>query len=216
MKVVRSETTGLATANICTLPFVLPKSASGAEFALLRTRIPRMPFRFAREAQATVGQLLWDLYDARSLVHLCELLSGMLDAGTPIMEAYYNGYEFEVCAMGNAVTLDADLAAALGVPTVLAANQCYTSAIDEEEMNESAYYRFTVEGMNVHGHYEDGAYTQIVSEVRQDEAPTDTFTSVDNSRGFSVRVTVVRKDGTVEQLYVDNDERITMWLSIEH
>ena len=216
MKVVRSETTGLATANICTVAFVLPKSASGAEFALRRTRIPRMPFRFAREAQVTVGQVLWDLYDSRSLVHLCELLSGMRDAGNPILEAYYSGGEFEICALGSPVTLAADLAAALGVPAVLAANTCYASAIDEEEMNESAYYRFTVEGMNIHGHYEDGAYTQTISEVRQGETPADTFTATDNSRGFSVRVQVVRKDGAVEELYVDNAEPIAMWLSIKN
>ena len=215
MKIVRSESTGLATENICTLPFVLPEAASGATFALVRTRIPRMPFRFARQAQVSIGASLWDLDDTRSLVHLCQMLSGLLDgANAQIVEAYYNGSEFEICAMANPVVLDTDLAAALGVPATLAANQCYTSAIDEPEMNESDYYRFVVEGMSIHGFYENGAYTQTISEVHQDDTPTDTFVATDNSRAFSVRVTVVKKDGVVEELYVANTPRIAMWLSM--
>ena len=104
------------------------------------------------------------------------------------------------------MVLDADLAAALGLPENLAAGECVAGAVDEEEMNESDYYRATVEYMKIDGFFEDGKHTQIIDEFRQaEELPQTEFTSKDNAISFGLYLQAVKKDGTVVDIAVQEN-----------
>ena len=131
------------------------------------------------------------------------------------MEAFYANNEFEICAGEDDVLLDADLAAALGLPETLDAGDCFSGAVDEEEMNESEYYRATVEHMSIDGFFENGAHTQIIDEFRQtDDMPKTEFTSLDNAVSFALYIQAVKKDGDVVDLAVPNTETICAWLKV--
>ena len=113
------------------------------------------------------------------------------------------------------MVLDADLAAALGLPVNIAAGECVAGAVDEEEMNESDYYRATVEHMAIDGFFEDGKHTQIIDEFRQaEELPQTEFTSKDNAISFGLYLQAVNKDGTVVDIAVQNTERICAWVKV--
>ena len=78
----------------------------------------------------------------------------------------------------------------------IAAGECVAGAVDEEEMNESDYYRATVEYMKIDGFFEDGKHTQIIDEFRQaEELPQTEFTSKDNAISFGLYLQAVNKDG---------------------
>lgn len=214
--IVRTETTGLASANVCRFSVVMREPSIGKRLSLVRTTLPRLPFRYARQNQVLADGVVYSLPDARTLAHLAEVLSGLIDAGgKQVLEAFYSNNEFEICAGDEAVVLDADLAAALGVPVNIAAGECVAGAVDEEEMNESDYYRATVEYMKIDGFFEDGKHTQIIDEFRQaEELPQTEFTSKDNAISFGLYLQAVNKDGTVVDIAVQNTERICAWVKV--
>ncbi len=97
--IVRSERTGLQTANVCRFPIALTDQSHNKRFSLVRTTLPRLPYRFARVDQITCDGVNYDLPVSRSLVHLTELLGAVTDGGgVRIMEAYYADNEVEICA----------------------------------------------------------------------------------------------------------------------
>ena len=215
--IVRSERTGLQTTNVCRFPIVLTDLSRNKQFSLVRTTLPRLPFRFARTEQITCNGVTYDLPVSRSLVHLTELLSTLTDGGGgSIMDAYYADNEVEVCAGANDVILAGSLASALGLPTTLTANQCFSAAIDEREEQESEYYRVTVGSMTVAGYVNEGEYTQTVEEFDdQDQLPKTAFRALDSVVSFTVSVQVVKRDGTVVDLRIEDTERACVWLKVE-
>ena len=156
--IVKSQTTGGEVSNVCRLSFVLPSPSYGKRFSLERTKLPRLPFRFSRQNQLNADGVNYSLPDARSLPHLAELLSALTDGGgDQVVSCFYSGNEFELCVGSNNVLLEADLASALGLPENLSAGVCYEATVEEEHMNESDYYRVTVQSMAVRGFVEQGS-----------------------------------------------------------
>ena len=217
MPVVRSEATGNLSANVCRTTFVLQRRSYSSRFQLTRVSLPRLPFWYARAAQVTVQAVVIDLPTVRGLAHLAEVLSGLKDGiGSIILSAFFASNEFEICVESAVdVTLGAELATALRLPETLVAGQCYASTVDEDEMNESSYYRVVVEGMDVRGFIEDEVYTQTIAEFRDPEQlSADTFDSTENSRVFQVNTVVVKKDGTTADLALGDTERAVYWVKI--
>ena len=214
--IVKSQTTGGEVNNVCRLSFALPSPSSGKRFALVRTKLPRLPFRFSRQNQLNSDGVNYSLPDARSLPHLAELLSALTDGGgDQVVSCFYSGNEFELCVGSNDVLLEATLASALGLQTNLLTGVCYEATVEEEHMNESDYYRVTVQSMDVTGFFEDGVRTQIVEEFRQDEElPATQFVANGNTTAFGVKVEAVRKDGEVVELAVADAEVIGMWFKV--
>ena len=176
--ILREEMTGNLTGNVVVLNYELPEASHGKTFAIERVKLPSLPFRYARENQVTVQGVVYSLPDAKSMAHLCQLLSGLKDNNSQyVMSCFFADNEFEVCAYGNAVTLAPGLATVLQMPEVLLANNCYGSTIDVDTFNESDYYRVEVAHMEVQGFYQNSAHTTIVEEFRPDEdLPKTPFT----------------------------------------
>ena len=214
--IVKSQSIGLAVNNVCRFSFSLPVTSNGRRFALVRTKLPRLPFRFSRQNQLNSDGVNYSLPDARSLPHLAELLSALTEeGGDQVVSCFYSGNEFELCVGSNNVLLEESLASALGLPTNLLAGVCYESTVEEEHMNESDYYRVTVQSMEVTGFFEDGVRTQIVEEFRQDEElPATQFVANVNTTAFGVKVEAVRQDGEAVELAVADAEVIGMWFKV--
>ena len=214
--IVRTEVTGSASANVCRATVLLSQPSADARLEVVRTKLPRLPFRFAREAQVTVDGVVHDLPDARSLAHLASVLSELKNSSDETaMNCYYSQHEFEVCVENDDVTLAADLATALRLPETLVAGECYSSALEEERLNESDYYRIVVEGLDVRGYFENQAHTQTVEEFRQGESLSGvSFESVDPGVCFSLYTQVVKKDATVVDLVLGDTETACYWVKV--
>ena len=214
--ILREEMLGNLTGNIVVLDFELPETSFGKTFAIERVKLPALPYRYARGDQITVQGVQYDLPNAHSMAHLCQLMSALKDNNSQLMmSCFFADAEFEICTHGNAVTLDPALAALLQVPEVLAASTCYGSTVDSAAFNESDYYRIDVTHMDVEGFFQDGEHTTIVEEFRPDEElPKTPFTSVGNSTTFRLTVRGVKQDGTVVEIAVGDLEPICVWVSV--
>ena len=214
--ILREEMLGNLTGNIVVLDFELPETSFGKTFAIERVKIPSLPYRYGRGDQITVQGVQYDLPNAQSMAHLCQLMSALKDNNSqPMLSCFFADAEFEVCTYGNAVTLDPALADLLQVPGVLTANTCYGSTVDSAAVNESDYYRIDVTIMDVEGFFQDGEHTTIVEEFRPDEElPKTPFKSVGNSTAFRLTVRAVKQDGSVVQIAVGDLEPICVWVSI--
>ena len=214
--ILREEMTGNLTGNVVVLNYELPEASHSKTFAIERVKLPSLPYRYARENQVTVQGVSFPLPDAKSMAHLCQLLSGIKDNNSQyVMSCFFTGNEIEVCTAGNAVTLDPELAVVLQRPEVLAANVCYASTVDVDTFNESDYYRVEVAHMEVQGFYQDAAHTTIVEEFRPDEdLPKTPFTSRLNSTSMQLTVRAVKKTGIVTDLAVGDTEPICVWVSM--
>lgn len=214
--IVRTEVTGSASANVCRATVVLSQPSHNGHFEVIRTKLPRLPFRFARSAQVTVDGIVHALPDTHSLAHLASVLSEVKNStGDIAMSCYYAHNEFEVCVEDDDVALVADLASALGLPMTLAAGECYSSAVEEEHMNESDYYRIVVEGLDVRGFFENQQHTQTVEEYRQgDPLSAVSFQVVDPGITFTLYTQVVKKDATVVDLVLGNTETACYWVKV--
>ena len=131
------------------------------------------------------------------------------------MSCYYSNNEFEVCVEADDVTLHAELATLLQLPEILAAGECYSSAVEEESLRESDYYRIVVEGAAIQSTYENQAFTNIVEEYR----PGDTMSGVPfsprtSTRRFALFTQVVKKDATVVDLVLGDTETACYWVKV--
>jgi len=214
--IVRTEITGNDSDNLCRAVVVLPTVSYKNTFELIRTKLPRLPFRFGRTAQVMVDGLALALPDTYSLVHLAAALSALKNStGDDAMSCYYANNEFEVCVEEDDVTLHDDLAAVLNLPVLLEAGECLSSAVDEEHVRESDYYRIVVEGVDVEGYYETQALTQTVEEYRPSDGLSGVaFKTVDHAISFRLFTQVVKKDATVVDLALGDAETACYWVKV--
>ena len=214
--IVRTQIKGSEADNLCRAVVVLSSMSNRQKMEIVRAKLPRLPFRFARDAQVMVDGLTLPLPDTYSLLHLATVMSQQKNAaGTPAMSCYYSNNEFEVCVEADNVTLDADLAALLFLPVVLEAGECYSSAVEEEGARESDYYRIVVEGVGVTKHYESRAFTQTVEEYRPVDGLSGVqFETTDAVLSFSLFTQVVKKDATVVDLALGDEEPACYWVKV--
>ena len=214
--IVRTEITGNESVNLCRAVVVLPTASYKKTLEIVRTTLPRLPFRFGRAAQVMVDGLTLALPDTYSLAHLATTMSALKNStGDAAMSCYYANNEFEVCVEDDDVTLHGELAAVLNLPEVIEAGECYSSAVDEEHLRESDYYRIVVEGADVEGHYENRVFTQTVEEYRPSDGLSGvSFKTVDNTISFTLFTQVVNKDATVVDLALGDAETACYWVKV--
>ena len=214
--IVRTQTTGAESKNVCRATVLLSSPSFKSTFEIVRANLPRLPFRFAREAQVMVDGLTLPLPDTYSLVHLANVMSNVKNViGAVTMKCYYANNEFEVCVEADDVTLDADLAGLLFLPGVLVAGECYSSAVEELELRESDYYRIVVENVGVTKHYENEVFTQTVEEYQPiDGLSGVSFQTAESVRSFNLLTQVVKRDATVVDLVLGDTETACYWVKV--
>ena len=214
--IVRTQITGSETENLCRAVVVLSTSSYKKELEIVRAKLPRLPFRFARADQVMVDGLTLPLPDTYSLAHLATVMSQVKNgAGAQAMSCYYSNNEFEVCVEADDVTLDADLAALLLLPVVLDAGEWYSGAVEEEAIREADYYRIVGEGAGVEKHYESREFTQTVEEYRPADGLSGVpFQTTKPTLTFSLFTQVVKKDATVVDLVLGDTETACYWVKV--
>ena len=218
MVLLREETIGDSSENVCRLFFQTPETSVQRQYRIVRASLPRMPFYYTEGSEVTVGNEVISLQEnASSLAHLCTLLTALrTSGGGKVMTAYFNSNELEICAEAADVTLSEALSDFLQVDLVLLADQCYDSTLDESLLSQSDHYRVVVEGQDVQGFYIQNAYTQIVDEFQYEKnAPQTVWTTKTNTDTFSLLVQVVRTNGDVVNLPLGTTERFVLWVLID-
>ena len=214
--IVRTQILGAESNNVCRAVIDMPIASFRKKLELVRTKLPRLPFRFARSAQVMVDGLTLSLPDTYSLTHLATVMSILKNViGATVMSCYYANNEFEICVEDDDVTLHADFAAILNVPEILAAGECYSSAVEEEVVGEADYYRIVVEGIAIASFYDGKAFTNVVEEYRPGESLSGlSFTPLVSTRRFVLFTQVVKKDATVVDLVLGDEETACYWVKV--
>ena len=107
------------------------------------------------------------------------------------------------------------MAAIFQFPEILAAGECYSSAVEEEVLRESDYYRIVVENVGVEKHFENREFTQTVEEYRPvDGLSAVSFQTTDSVMSFNLFTQVVRKDATVVDLVLGDTETACYWVKV--
>ena len=146
---------------------------------------------------------------SRNMYDLVDTLDALLDGADRLINAYWNGAEFEIIAVFKQLTLSAEFAAVLKLPTTLVLNQVYSSCINVAAIDVSAGTCVELYLGEMDGFYKDEITRDAVRLKRgQSEAPVMWHYTRAHALSGSIRVySIERATGNRELLRLRTGER---------
>ena len=160
---------------------------------------PDLPLLDQFPAGVTVSNTAHDNLPVSTIQGLVNQLDGITHNSARVMYCFYNGHEFELCTAGQAVTLEASLAAVLKMPLNLTPNTCYSSSLFENEI--SVYSHFAVRVGHARGFWDGSLHNEIIARIRRDRDISTAHEHFFNSpvNYLTFEVFAVKRSGTVTQ-----------------
>ena len=157
---------------------------------------PALPLLDEFDEALAVNNELYTVPASSSIEDIVNVLDSFVQGGNRVAYVWYSGTEFEICAGINDITLSAEFATVLKLPTTLTANTCYSSSLFESSV--SIYSHYSIQVGNARGHWTNRAYDSVIAKVRRDGDVSAThahyFRAPTNS--LEISVIAVKRDGT--------------------
>ena len=163
------------------------------------SHLPDLPLLDAFTGGFTVDEENFNIPAVSSIQELVDHLDSLVTGGDRVCYVWYNSHEFEICAGTNAITVSAAFAAALKLPTTLAANTCYSSSLFESQI--SLYSHYAVAVRHCRGMWDGSEYDEIIAKVRRDNDVSSAHTHYLRGpvESLEVRILTVKRDGTLAE-----------------
>ena len=158
--------------------------------------LPELPLLDAFAGALTCNSEVFDVPAVNSIEALVNVLDGLTQLATRVCYVWYSGHEFEICAGTQNITLSAEFAALLKLPTTLVAHQCYSSSIYEKSISVYSHYSVVVRGCA--GMWNGQGFDEVIAKVRRDgviDAHPHYFSAIQT--GLDVDVYVVTRLGEI-------------------
>lgn len=160
----------------------------------------------------------FDLPRVGDMQALVSFFNGLRAAdGSAIFEAFYDETtrEFSLEAYYN-TDIETTLAAKLGMPSSITANDFFITHVDPRKFDESVAYEVSAVGLHVVGAHTGDNNTSVLAYVsREGVIHTNDCHIINTSESFTVRVSEVKKaDLSSAVLPVTADEVVTIGMSI--
>jgi len=179
-------------------------------------------------AAAVTDQVTNATYDLPDIISISDLVnwfdSLVKQGGGRVAYSFYGNNEFELCTDANAITLHADFAAFLKLPTVIGASTCMSAYIDPATMTPVFRgYVVTVLGHSVRGiDYPVDPVERPIAEsavaildVDQDCSRTPKLSFLAKPLGLAVRVYIRNLDNSLTLLPIDRGDEFQVVFDVD-
>lgn len=157
---------------------------------------PDLPLLDEFKDSVEVNNELFTVPASSSIADIVNTLDALTQGVNRVCYVWYSGHEFEICTGIQTVELSDALAAALKLPTLLAANSCYSSSLFEPCVSIYSHYAVQVGGAR--GHWSRSVYDTVIAKVRrnQDVSATHSHYFREPVNSLEISVIAVKRDGT--------------------
>ena len=158
--------------------------------------LPELPLLDAFVGALTCNAEVFDVPAVNSIEALVNVLDGLMQLTTRVCYVWYSGHEFEICAGTQNITLSAEFAALLKLPTTLVQSQCYSSSIYAKSISVYSHYSVVVRGCT--GMWNGQGFDEVIAKVRRDgviDAHPHYFSAIQT--GLDVDVYAVTRLGDI-------------------
>ena len=156
--------------DTCNVIFPVPgvHNNANSRVRVVDVHIPDPPLLAEYDA-AVDGQ---DIRETRNMFDLIDVLDALKDGTDRLLNTFWNGTELEIVPVFKSLTLSADFAAVLKLPTTLQLNRFYSSCINVAAIDISSGICVELFLGEMDGFYKDGNTSDAVRLKRgQSEAP---------------------------------------------
>lgn len=128
--------------------------------------LPELPLLDGFTGALTVNSESFDVPSVNSIEALVNVLDNLKQAASRVCYVWYSGHEFEICAGTQNITLSAEFATLLKLPTTLNASQCYSTSIFEKSVSVYSHYAVVVRGCV--GMWDGQGFDEVIAKVKRD------------------------------------------------
>lgn len=156
--------------------------------------LPDLPLLDAFVDAVECNSVKFLITQTSSVEQLVDILDGLVQNSLRVCYVWYSGHEFEICAGTQNITLSADFAAVLKLPTTLVANTCYSSSVYTKSVSVYSHYSVVVRGTR--GMWDGQGFDEVIAKVRRDgviDAHAHYFTA--QNTALQIDVYAVTREG---------------------
>lgn len=206
--------------DTCNVIFPVPgvHNNANSRVRVVDVHVPDPPLLAEYADAVSTNVDTFSIRETRNMYDLVDALDELREGTERLIKTWWNGTEFEIAAIFKQVTLSAEFAAVLKLPTTLALNQFHSSCINVAAVDISAGICVELYLGEMDGFYKDRAITSDAVRLKrgQSEAPVMWHYTRAPAMSGSVRVySIDRATGIRRLLQLREGERWSARIELE-